>query len=132
MKVDSVLVDGCATGELLVLDKPVSFWGGVSSETGLIIDPLHPQVGSSVEGRILTMPHAKGSSGTSSALAELLRIGKGPAGIVLGVPDSMMTVGSLVAESLYQASCPIVVATLSDNASGRWRIQGESLEVSPL
>ena len=132
MKVDRVLVEGSAVGELLILDEPVSFWGGVSSESGLIVDPLHPQVGVSVSNRILAMPHAKGSSGTSSALVELLRVGKGPAGIVLGVGDSMLTVGSLVARSLYEVSCPIVVADLCDGASGEWRIQGETLEGSAL
>ena len=130
MKVDRVLVDGTAEGELLVLDEPVSFWGGVDSNSGRIVDPLHPHAGCCPDGHILPMPHARGSSGTSSALAELLRVGSGPAGIVLGRADSMLTVGSLVAARLYRALCPIVVATLPPESSGRWCLRGEILERS--
>ena len=130
MRVDQVLVSGVGEGELLVLDEPVSFWGGVDSTTGEIIDPHHPQVGESLEGVILVIPHARGSSGTSSAFAELVRTGLGPAGVVLGVPDSMITVGALVAERIYGVTCPVVVATISEHSSDRWCIQGETLERS--
>lgn len=130
LRVDSVLVSGSAEGELLVLEEPVSFWGGVDPTAGRIVDPRHPQVGALLEGRIIVMPHARGSSGTSAALGEMLRVKLGPAGIVLGSVDSMLTVGSLVAARLYGTECPIVVASLPDHAFGIWRIAGEILERS--
>jgi predicted aconitase with swiveling domain len=130
VKVDRVLVAGSAEGELLVLEEPVSFWGGVDPTTGRIVDPRHPQVDLLLGGRIMAIPHARGSSGTSSALAELLRTGLGPAGIVLGAMDSMFTVGSLVAARLYGVACPIVLAALPDHSRGRWCIDGETLERS--
>ena len=37
-----ILVAGEAQGEILVLDEPLSFWGGFESETGTIIDQAHP------------------------------------------------------------------------------------------
>ena len=130
MRLNDVLVPGSADGDLLILDEPVSFWGGVDSGTGLIVDTHHPQVGESLRGVILVIPHARGSSGTSSALAELLRVGLGPSGIVLGAADSMITIGALVAERLYGVTCPVVVATTPKSASGRWRIQERTLEQS--
>ncbi len=130
MRVDQVLVTGDAEGELLILDEPVSFWGGVDSDTGRIVDPRHPQIGAMLGGSILVLPHSRGSSGTSSSLVELLRTGRGPIGIVLGAADSMLTVGSLVAARLYGMTCPIVVAALPERSSGIWHIQGETLERS--
>ena len=50
------LVPGAASGPVLKLDEPLSFWGGLDSATGRIIDRLHPQHGASVAGRILMMP----------------------------------------------------------------------------
>ena len=44
------LVPGKANGEVLKLDEPLSFWGGVDPETGEIIDLRHPQGGMSVKG----------------------------------------------------------------------------------
>ena len=60
-----VLVDGVATGELLRLTAPLSLWGGLDPETGLIIDRNHPQLGSSMTGAIVSMPHGRGSSSSS-------------------------------------------------------------------
>ncbi len=103
------LVPGRAEGEVLRLDEPLSLWGGTDPATGLIIEPAHPQHGESVTGRVLVMPHGRGSSSASSVLAELLRLGLGPAAIVLSEPDSILAIGSLVALEMYGAVCPVVV-----------------------
>ena len=105
----SVLVSGEASGEVLALTRPLSFWGGVDVERGVIISRGHPQAGVTVAGRIVVLPTVIGSSSSSSVLAELLRIGAGPAGLVLGHPDSILAIGSIVAGALYGAGCPIVV-----------------------
>ncbi len=106
-----------ASGRVLALTEPVSLWGGVSYETGDIIEPGHPQFGQNVAGRILGLPHGRGSSSSSSVLAELLRVGKGPAGIILEEPDSILVIGSLVARHLYGAFCPVVVAPIPDDGT---------------
>jgi hypothetical protein len=117
-----VLVDGVATGELLRLTEPLSLWGGLDPETGLIIDRNHPQVGRSMTGAIVSMPHGRGSSSSSSVLAEALRMGTGPAGFVLEMPDSILVVGALVAHRLYGVVCPIVSGLLPEGSTGTWRI----------
>jgi predicted aconitase with swiveling domain len=71
-----------------------------------------------VTGTILVMPGGRGSSSSSSVLAEALRRGTGPAGIVLAAPDPILTVGAIVAELLYGLRCPIVVCDIDGLATG--------------
>jgi predicted aconitase with swiveling domain len=103
------LVAGRATGRPLVLDEPLSFWGGVDAVTGTIVDTHHPQVGESLAGRILVLPGGRGSSSSSSVLAESIRNAVGPVGIVLGASDPIIALGCLVAQELYGTSTPVAV-----------------------
>ena len=104
-----VLAGGVAEGPALRLDEPLSFWGGVDPGTGLVIDARHPQRGTSVTGRVLVMPSVRGSSSSSSVLAEAVRAGGAPAAILLGEPDLILAVGAAVAEELYGVRLPIVL-----------------------
>jgi uncharacterized protein len=103
------LVAGTAEGPALVLDEPLSLWGGLDPETGSIIDTRHPQRGANVAGRVLVMPAGRGSSSSSSVLAEAIRAGTGPAAIVLGEPDPILALGAIVARELFGTSIPVVV-----------------------
>jgi predicted aconitase with swiveling domain len=103
------LVGGEARGEVIVLDEGLSFWGGFDPMTGRIIDRAHPQHGESLAGKIVVMPHGRGSSSASSVLAESLRLGTGPTGMILDEPDQILVIGSLVARLLYGVECPIYV-----------------------
>lgn len=93
----------------LVLDEPLSLWGGVDPASGEIIDVHHPQRGANVSGRVLVMPAGRGSSSSASVLAEAVRAGTAPAAIVLGEPDLILSIGSAVAEELYGVRVPVVV-----------------------
>jgi len=126
-----VLVPGNATGEILVLDEPLSLWGGLDPETGLIIEPNHPQAGESMEGRIVVMPHGRGSSSSSSVLAEAMRLGTAPAAFVLDEPDGILVIGSLVASRLYSVECPILCGPAPEQGRGRWVVEGGRL-VPPI
>lgn len=95
--------------EPLTLTEPLSFWGGLDPRSGLIIDHNHPQFGLSVVGKVLRMPHGRGSSSSPTVLAEALRSGKGPSAIILGEPDPMVNLGALIAEILYDVDCPVTV-----------------------
>jgi predicted aconitase with swiveling domain len=121
-------VAGAAEGPALVLAGPLSFWGGVDAATGRIIDRSHPDLGACITGAILVMPGGRGSSSSSSVLAETIRRGTGPSGIVLSRPDPILTVGALVAEALYGIRCPIVASAIDGLRSGiRVRIDSEWL-----
>src|SRR5262245_49125756 len=104
------LVAGTARGAALVLDEPLSFWGGVGPATGDVIDVRHPQRGANVTGRVLIMPSGRGSSSSSSVLAECVRAGTAPAAIVLAERDPILALGAIVARELYGRTIPVVVA----------------------
>ncbi len=108
-----VLVSGEAAGPVLALDEPLSFWGGLDSETGAIIDHHHPQFGQCVAGTILAMRSGRGSSSASSVLAEAIRLGTAPAAIVLLETDEIIVIGSVVADELYGITMPVVVVDKS-------------------
>jgi predicted aconitase with swiveling domain len=103
------LVEGDASGTVLRLDEPLSFWGGLDPATGHIVDRRHPDFGTSVAGKILAMPSGRGSSSSSSVLAEAIRAGTGPAGIVMTVSDGIVALGALVAGELYGIVVPVMV-----------------------
>ena len=109
-----VLARGTAAGTALVLDEPLSLWGGLDPATGRIVDARHPQRGASVVGRILVMPSARGSSSSSSILAESVRAKTAPAAVLIGEPDLILAVGAAVAEELYGVRVPLTLLASSE------------------
>jgi predicted aconitase with swiveling domain len=108
------VVSGEASGEALVLGARLSFAGGVSLETGRIIDHRHPRAGACVTGSILVMPSGRGSSTSSNVIGELLRKGLGPAAIIMLEVDQIVIMGVLLAQTLYGTVCPVLVADQAD------------------
>ncbi len=127
------LAPGRGEGAPLLLEEPLSFWGGLDSTTGRIIDRWHPQAGASVAGRVLMMPAGRGSSSGSASLAEALRLNVGPAAILLLKRDAIVIVGSLVAAELYGLRCPVglvqVAAWARLAAAARLEVRAEADEI---
>lgn len=98
---------GVAQGEVLLLTEPVSFWGGVDHH-GEIIDVHHAQHKAKMTNKILVMPSGRGSSSATAVLAELIRTGDGPLGIVMLQCDTILVIGALVSAEIYGISMPIV------------------------
>lgn len=113
------LVAGEAHGKALVLDQPLSFWGGLDPASGVIIDRHHPQAGESVAGKVMVITSGRGSSSSSTVLAEALRAGKGPVAILLREPDEIIAVGALVIELLGGPATPIVQLKSRDHRALR-------------
>ena len=107
----AMIFEGHADASVLWLDDPLSFWGGFDPVSGIIIDNHHPQRGECVQGRILVLPATRGSGGTPGGLAEAIRNGSGPAGIVVGKAEANLMVGAAVAHKLYGQACPVVVVS---------------------
>ena len=103
-----VLHPGSAEGCVLKLEDPLSFWGGFDPKDGRILDQAHPQAGQRVTGAILVMPGSRGSAGTPAGIAEAVRLGVGPAAILLQKRDVNITIGVQVAKRLYQTSIPVL------------------------
>jgi uncharacterized protein len=109
---------GSAEGEALVLRAPLSFYGGVAADSGTIIDHGHPDLGKCIADRILLIPGGKGSSSSSSVLAEVIRLKTGPRAIILSRIDPIMVIGCLVAQKLYEAFVPILVCPIDGISDG--------------
>ena len=90
------LIPGEGRGPLLRLTHPISFWGGVDPTSGQIVDPRHPEFGSSITGTVLAIPAAVGSSSSSAIMLELLREGTAPAAILMGKADAILALGGVV------------------------------------
>ncbi len=107
------LVDGAAAGRSFKLSEPLSFWGGLDADTGTIVG-RHAREGESVTGKVLVMPSGRGSSSSSSVLAEAISRNTAPAAVVLAEKDQIVALGSMVADELYGVTCPVVVVSRAD------------------
>ena len=122
-----LLTPGAASGGAIVLDEPLSIWGGLDPKTGVIIDAHHPQRGASVTGRVVFMPHGKGSSSSSSVVLECARSRTHPVAFVLLEPDEIIALGAIAARELYGIAIPIAV--VDEVQYGRVH-DGDAVEVS--
>lgn len=122
------LVEGPVDGTALVLAEPLSFWGGLDPVTGEIVEANHPQRGEVVTDQVLVMPSGRGSSSSATVLAESIRLGTGPTGIVLGEADEIVAIGALVAEALYGVTIAVFVASRDGYAAIR---HGDHLGFAP-
>jgi predicted aconitase with swiveling domain len=100
------LLPGEASGPVLRLSAPLSFWGGVDPASGRIIQVRHPECGRTIGGTILCLPATIGSSSSSAVLLELIRLGIAPAALVMGTPDAILMIGCLVAREMGWAAPP--------------------------
>ncbi len=114
MRVTDVLLGGECRAETLVLEEPLSFWGGLDPKSGRIVDEHHPQCGECVAGRILVMPGTRGSTSSPGALVDALQLGNGPAAVILPQPDVTILVAAMIAGELYDTELPVLVVDGDD------------------
>lgn len=89
---------GTAQGVALVSDAPISFFGGVDLDTGVVTEKGHPLEGECLAERVLVFPRGTGSTVGSFALMRLARQAKGPAALVMEACDTTVAVGAIIAE----------------------------------
>lgn len=68
-------------------------------------------------GRVLVLPHGRGSCSASGVLLEAIRNGSGPAAILTTRVDPIIGLGSILADQLYGRPVPVVV--LSGPVAGK-------------
>ena len=108
------LVAGSAEGEVLLSDKPLSFWGGYDAITGEIIDRRHPLSGEFAVGKVLALPFSRGSSTTTAVLLESMRRGTAPAAILTRGVDTFYALASIVADEIFNEAIPVLSLTRGD------------------
>ena len=96
-----LLLGAGAAGPLVRLAEPLSFWGGVDPDTGVVIDRHHPEVGVGLAGTTLLTGATRGSSSTTSTFLECVRRGTAPALVLLTDPDTILAVAVAAAWEIY-------------------------------
>jgi predicted aconitase with swiveling domain len=102
------LVEGVASGELLVSKRAFTFAHGVDPETGRVSDVHSDVVGSNVKGRVLVYPHGKGSTTASSWFLETVRCGNAPAAIITESTDLSAVIGAVLSREVYGKTVPVI------------------------
>lgn len=87
---------GKSKGEALVSQSPISFFGSISSETGLIVEKGHELEGASISGKVLVFPIGKGSTGGAYVLYELAISKKAPKAIINISADPVVAAGAII------------------------------------
>jgi predicted aconitase with swiveling domain len=92
------IVKGDVKGEALVTKDNISFMGSINPKTGYVIERGHELEGECLKGKILVFPSAKGSTGGSYMLYDVVKNGVGPAGIINVKAESIVVIGAIMAE----------------------------------
>jgi len=92
-----VLVAGRVEGEALVSAQPLSFYGGINPETGVIVERGHMLRGVKVSGKILVFPHGKGSTVGSYVLYAMAKYGTAPKAVLNREAEPIVVVGCILA-----------------------------------
>ncbi len=111
------LVSGEATGVAVSTDVPLSFWGGMDPNTGEVIDPRHPLYGDCLSGKVLVLPHGRGSCSASGVLFESIRNGVAPSAILVSHIDPIIALGSILGDEVYAKPIPLVLISDSERAA---------------
>ncbi|KRE24260.1 hypothetical protein ASE66_03200 [Bosea sp. Root483D1] len=103
-----IVAPGAAAGPIVVLDEPLSFWGGIDPATGTVIDVHHPAHGASLAGAVVLMSTSRGSCSGSGVLLELALSGRNPAALIFAGPEDTLTLGAIVASEMFGRRIPVI------------------------
>jgi len=90
------VVSGTAEGEALVSSDPVSFYGGVDPDTGIIIEPGHALCGKCITGKVFVFPTGKGSTVGSYVIYRMKKQGTAPVAIVNVETEAILATGCVM------------------------------------
>ena len=93
-----IIYKGKGEGEALTTTQPISFYGGVDPNTGVVIEKGHELQGQSIKGKVLVFPTGKGSTVGSYTLYRMKKNGTAPAGIVNKECETVVAVGAIISE----------------------------------
>ncbi len=92
------IVEGKVEGVALVTKEAISFMGSINPKTGYVIERGHELEGQCLKGHILVFPTAKGSTGGSYMLYDVVKNGVGPLGIINKEAESVVVIGAITAD----------------------------------
>jgi predicted aconitase with swiveling domain len=93
-----IIFKGKAEAEALVTTMPISFYGGVDPNTGVVIEKGHELQGTSIKDKVLVFPQGKGSTVGSYTLYRLKKNGVAPAAMINKETETIVAVGAIISE----------------------------------
>ncbi len=93
-----IISKGEVAGKALVTNQPISFYGGVDPEKGIIVEKGHELEGKEIKGKILVFPNGKGSTVGSYTLYQLKKNGIAPVGMINKECETVVAVGAIISE----------------------------------
>lgn len=93
-----IINKGVASGEALVSANPISFYGGVDPETGVVTDKDSDIDGQSISGKILVFPYGKGSTVAPYTIYQLAKNGKAPLAMINKDIETIVAVGCIISD----------------------------------
>ncbi|MCW3996907.1 MAG: DUF126 domain-containing protein [Candidatus Bathyarchaeota archaeon] len=93
-----IIYKGKAEGEALVTSMPISFYGGVDPNTGVVLEKGHELQGQSIKGKILVFPQGKGSTVGSYTLYRMKKNQTAPAAMINKETETIVAVGAIISE----------------------------------
>ena len=92
------IVSGRAQGLAVVTAQPISFFGGLDSESGVIIERGHDLEGKKTAKTVLVFPGGKGSSVGSYVIYAMKKRGTAPTAMINVETEPIIAVGCILAE----------------------------------
>ena len=89
---------GRASGEAIVSQKTISFYGGVDPNTGKVVEKGHDLEGKSIAGKIFVFPKGGGSTVGSYTMLRLKKNGLAPLAIVNRECETIVAVGAIISD----------------------------------
>jgi predicted aconitase with swiveling domain len=93
-----IIYKGKAEGEALVTNMPISFYGGVDPNTGIVIEKGHELEGINIKNKILVFPQGKGSTVGSYTLYRMKKNNTAPTGMINKETETIIAVGAIISE----------------------------------
>jgi len=89
---------GKAEGVAIVSKKPISFYGGVDPNTGVIVEKGHDLEGQSIKDKIFVFPNGTGSTVGSYTMLRLKKNGVAPKAIINKECETIVAVGAIISD----------------------------------
>lgn len=99
---------GKVKAEAIVTTQVFGFWGGVDTNTGVVIDERHELFGQSIKDKVFVFPEGRGSTVGAAVILELVRCGVAPAAMINNKTEVILASGAILADKFYNVAMPMI------------------------
>jgi predicted aconitase with swiveling domain len=97
MKLRSI-VHGNVEGEAIVSPNPISFFGEIDPQSGVVLDAKNPLYGETIANKIFVFPEGRGSTVGSYIIYGLKKNKASPIALVANKAETIVIAGAILAE----------------------------------